>query len=171
MYVRHRKRMVHASVYADLKLRLENRGWFQSDVPLLEGSPLSVIPAFPDDIQGHSTAINTLAINNGEPADTIDEQMGGGLWSKEYTFHLAFYAVSDAAADALFQDLNDEWVEDIIPLYDDGQNTPTPVFVGNMEVESFAWTPAPDQMSLVGKRLHFGRLILTDYIDTLKDAS
>lgn len=169
MYVRHRKRMVHASVYADLEKRLVTRGWFLPDVPLLEGSPLSLIPAFPDDVQGKSTPLNTLAINNGEADDTTEEQMGGGLWSKTYTFHLAFYAASDAAADALFQDVHDEWVEGWIPLYDDAQSPP--LFVVNMEVESFAWTQAPDQQNVMEKRLHFGRLVLTDYIDTLKEAS
>lgn len=160
--------MVARSVFDDMGVRLTTRGWTAPDVPLLEGFPLNIIPAFPDDVQGQGTPMNTLAINGGEMSEAEEEQMGGGLWSQVYTFHLAFYSVSDAAADALFQDLHDEWVEGAIPLFNYVDTTPTKV--ADMEVQSFEWTQAPDQLSLTERRLHFGRLVLMDWLTELRSA-
>jgi hypothetical protein len=108
-------------------------------------------------------------MNAGDPAEPYENQLGGGpmAYGQEYQFHFAFWAVSDACADALFQDLADRYngLTDapFLSLFNYTVSPPTEVV--RMECESFAWTESSDQVAANGQRLYFGRLLLTDYLD------
>lgn len=176
MYVRHRPRYVAQSVFDDLKRVLRSCGWLGSTgaqlaqpLGLIQGNPIEVIDAFPDQTQGQKIALNTLAIDKGIPGEMVEYQLGGGspAFEQPYQFHMAFYANSDATAQALFQDLHDRYMgmtdSPFITLYNSA--SATPIEVVRMEVEEFAFNKSVDAVAPAEAHLHFARLVITDYLD------
>lgn len=185
-YVRWRPRMVRESVLEDLRSVLEEQGWWtpaENTAPygFMHGSPLVLTEAWPEEAeyQGEKIAKNTLAVDQGVPGEPYNLGMGGGPMGREYMFTYAFYAVNDATASALFQDLSDRYFGRrtkpgvspgdppkryyrVVPLFD---YTKEPAaLVVDMDIESFRFNRSVDQIA-PGFDLYFAELVVTDYID------
>lgn len=158
----------------------ENVTVTQDDVmPLLEDYPISLIDYFPDSEQSDAvgqptqnrTKINTFALDGGERGESEPLEMGSS--SAEvvpYSFLMAFYANSDAAAQALLNDLADRYRgrlarPDFIDLWD--YNSPGDTLpVSRMSVESFTYAVNTDrQLASHEVHLYFGELSLEDEVD------
>lgn len=170
MYVRHRPRMVRQSVFEDLRATLLDTQWLgDTTLPLLGGNPLVLIDYFPRDAQYQGEAIqpNTFALDVGEPDDLVEQQLGGGLWSQQYRFNMAFYANSDALAIAVLSDLNDRYTgrtgDDYLMLYNYLVEPPTEVV--RMDVEAFRYARPTDVQAPHQLTLYFAELALTDWLD------
>lgn len=172
-YVRWRPRMVRQSVYEDLVTTLEGLGWYSRDpnnpalnINLLEGEPLKLRETFPDEseYQDRSVESNTLAMDHGTPSEEYEYEMGG-MAAQDWTFTFAFYAVSDAAAQALLQDMADRYwgrTEDpFISLFNYADATPSEVL--RMEVDAFRFNRSVDQI-YPGHDLWFAEMVVTDFI-------
>lgn len=166
MYVRWRTRMVRASVINDLKLTLTDTNWLGSTPLGLRTIPVKVVdgPAA-DPREGLDK--NTLALDNGQAGELEEAELGGRLYLQPYRFEFMFFAESDAVGHALMQDLADRYTGRTgvpsLALYDFGQATP--VFVCNMEVESFDYTRAPGEVAPYDQHLFFAELIITDFVE------
>lgn len=198
-YVRHRDRMVQESVYRDLRDSLIALGWLAGtterpvydsagnwgtvtlapgqEMPLLEEKPIVLIDYFPDaeqsDAAGMSTqnrtAVNTFALDSGERLEPGLLEMGGTAEVVPYNFLMAFYANSDATAQALLNDLADRYRgriarPDFIDLWDYNANEALPVT--RMSVESFTYAVNTDrQLAPHEVHLYFAELSIEDEVD------
>lgn len=194
VYLRHRHRLVQESVFEDVRNTLIACRWMEgvtsrpvvnpgsgvvevvttaaADVyPLLEGNQLNLIDYFPDaEGSGGPTPLNTLAVNQGEPGDIAQLEMGNSLAHEQpYTFGMAFYAVSDAVALAVFNDLRDRYrgalVDgEVVPLFNFYEEPPA--LVVPMEVESFDFYKDNEGATPSDVHLFFAELLLTDIVDS-----
>jgi hypothetical protein len=202
-YIRHRDRMVRESVFEDLQNTLIACSWLAgttskavlpvdgsggvaatvttapaATLQLLEGSPINLIDAFPendpaptDDTSGR-TPFNTFAMDTGRPGQATPLELGNALtYEKPYTFNYAFYAVSDAVALAVMNDLADRYKGhivdgDAIDLYNYLAADPTtPVM--RMDVESFRYARDTEQTSTsFDVHLYFAELVIVDLVET-----
>src|SRR3954451_8638550 len=114
MYIRHRERMIRASVAQDLKDTLIACHWLvgttsralvdpdsgdigvitrvDADVyPLLEAAPITLIDYFPDaqGVTEGKTAVNTLAMDSGQPGDPTPVELGSSRIEQPYQFNVA----------------------------------------------------------------------------------
>lgn len=145
-------------------------------LPLLEGSPLVLIDYFPE-AEGSSvagepetskTAMNTLAINAGMRGESAPREMGSSAEVIEYRFNMAFYAISDGVAMALFNDLADRYRgrlvrADHIFLWDYNTGNETPV--SRLDIDSFGYSVNTEVVAPRNVHLYFGELILVDEVD------
>lgn len=198
MYVRHRDRMIRESVFTDLQDTLIACGWMEgttsrpllpldggaptvittgpSDVlELLEGNPMVLIDAFPESdpsptADSNRTELNTFAMNTGLPGDPTPVELGNsGLYEKPYTFNFAFWAVSDAVAVAVFNDLADRYKGNIvdgdaISLFNYLATDPT-IPVVRMDVESFRYTRDTETVTASDVHLYFAELVVVDLVE------
>lgn len=166
MYVRWRTRMVRASVINDLKLTLTDTDWLGATPLGLRTIPIKVVDG-PASDPNKPLDKNTLALDNGMAGELELAQLGGGLFEQPYQFNFMFFAESDAVGHALMQDLADRYTGRTgvpsLALYDFGQATP--VFVCNMEVESFDYARAPGEVAAYDQHLFFAELIITDFVE------
>lgn len=192
-YVRHRDRMVQESVYEDLRDTLIACRWLAGtttrpvadpstgvwDVltvandevyPLLEGNPINLIDYFPEaEGDNQATALNTFALNNGHPEKSTPMEMGSNMMLQPYVFNMAFYAISDAVAMAVLNDLRDRYLgrivrNDTIELYD--FNAQPERLVVRMEVESFRTQQNTGELNTPAEvHLYFAELVLSDFVD------
>lgn len=175
--------MVRESVLEDLRSVLEEQGWWtpaENEAPygFMHGHPLILTEAWPEEAeyQGEKIAQNTFAVDQGVPGEPHYLGMGGGPMGRDYLFTFAFYAVNDATASALFQDLSDRYFgrrtkptsgnpvryPQVIPLYDYAKE-PAELVV-DMDIESFRFNRSVDQIA-PGFDLYFAELVVMDYID------
>jgi hypothetical protein len=198
-YIRHRDRMVRESVFEDLQNTLIACSWLggttsrnvlpvdggapalvttapDATLQLLEGSPINLIDAFPesdpaptDDTNGR-TPLNTFAMDTGRPGEPAPLELGNALaYEKPYTFNFAFYAVSDAVALAVMNDLADRYrghiVDgDAIDLYNYLADNPTTPVV-RMDVESFRYARDANQVTSADVHLYFAELVVVDLVE------
>jgi len=178
-YVRWRPRMVREAILDDLRAVLLEQGWMPgTPYGFMHGHPLVLTEAWPEEAeyQGEKIAKNTLAVDQGVPGEPYHLGMGGGPMGRDYLFTYAFYAVNDATASALFQDLSDRYFgrrtkptagdperyPRIIPLMDYSKDPA--LFVVNMEIEAFRFNRSVDQVA-PGFDLYFAELVVIDLID------
>jgi hypothetical protein len=193
-YIRHRARMVQESVFEDLRNTLIACRWMTGTTDrvvrnpdtgtvatitvtsdqvykLAEGHPIVLLDYFPEtegERQG-PTELNTFAMDSGRPGDASPVELGSNAMEQPYLFNFAFYAVSDAVAEAVFSDLNDRYngrivAGEAIELYNYlDTSTTSPVL--RMEVESFRYTRDLEQTAPSEVHLYFAELTITDLID------
>ena len=144
---------------------------------LLEGHPIVLIDYVPEteddegatvDDDSNGTALNTFAMSNGEPGDPTLLELGSNAEIQPYVFHFAFYAVSDAVALAVMNDLRDRYRSrlvrpDTIDLFD--YNATPPALVVRMDVEEFRYAFNAEAVAPHEVHLYFGELSLSDYVD------
>lgn len=146
---------------------------------LLDESPINLIDFFPE-LEGGvemgepatgKTPLNTLALDNGTRMESAPLEMGNAI-SEEvlYRFTLAFYASSDAIAQALLSDLADRYRgrtvrDDSVELWNYNRSDSMPVV--RMSVENFTFTSAADQeVSYPAElKLYFAELLVQDEVD------
>jgi hypothetical protein len=116
------------------------------------------------------TPPNTLALDNGARLDSEPRELGNDTAEDVlYRFSMAFYAASDAVAQALLGDLADRYKgrrvrDDHIELWDYNRNDPLPVV--RMSVENFSFTSAADQeVAPYELKLFFAELLVEDEVD------
>jgi len=141
-------------------------------LPLLEGTPVSLIDYFPE-LEGtrprnEKTPMNTFAMDSGQADDPQESELGSRRAEQMYTFNFAFYAISDAVAIAVMNDLRDRYSGRIvnrgaIDLYDWVNNPTTPV--ASLDIETFRYVRPDDQVTTSEVHLYFGELSITDFID------
>lgn len=146
-----------------------------------DGTPAEVvlIDYFPeaggnDDDEGkdRKTEYNTLAIDTGVAGEFRFMEMGSSLREQPYIFTLAFYAISDAVALALMNDLRDRYLgnivsDDNLDLYNynaAGFNQATPP-VCRMEVDYFRYSQDAERVSPWEVSLYYAELGITDFVD------
>lgn len=148
-------------------------------LPLLEGSPLNLIDYFPESegdrgSVGQPTAsktpLNTFALDNGTPSTGVLRELGNRSSELvQWRFNMAFYAASDAVAQAVLSDLRDRYRgrlarPDFIDLWDYNAGAEDPVV--RMSVESFSYVANTDQsVAPYEVHLYFGELVLEDEVD------
>jgi len=147
-------------------------------LPLLEGNPMVLIDYFPE-AEGESvtgeaetgqTALNTLALDNGSRIASGPRELGNPTAEYvTYRFNMAFFAASDAVAQAVFGDLADRYRgrlvrPDAIELWN--YNSPAEEPVVRMSVERFEFTSNTDQ-SIAAHEVHlyFAELEVDDEVD------
>jgi hypothetical protein len=201
-YVRHRDRMVQASVIDDLQNTLIACRWKAGTtsrqvvspynvgaglqtvttapnqvLKLLGSDPINVIDYFPESKEqarlaglpeSGKTPLNTLAVDQGRPAEPESIELGSSMMEQGYAFALAFYAASDAAAVALLNDLRDRYKgkivrDDAIELFDYNNDATTPVV--RMDVNGFVYAREVEQVAPQEVHLFYGELTLSDYVD------
>lgn len=194
-YIRHRARMIQESVFQDLRDTLIASRWVVgttqhpvmpiggsstvnvtstgSDIfPLAGGHPITLLDYFPEaqGEQGATTAPNTLAIDNGRPGDATQVELGSNMLEQPYVFNLAFWAMSDAVADAVLSDLKDRYEGRIlrglaIALYDYVGSPAATTAAAWLEIESFRYSRDLENAAPAEVHLFFGELTITDIID------
>jgi len=143
---------------------------------LLEGAPINLIDAFPeadpapDDNTNGRTPLNTFAMDTGRGGESTPVELGNmQSFEKAYTFNYAFYAVSDAAALAVMNDLADRYkgliVEgDSINLYNYLAGDPTTPVV-RMDVDSFRYARDAERVTSSDVHLYFAELVVVDLVE------
>lgn len=146
---------------------------------LLEDNPLVLIDYFPEaeggavagDPESGQTALNTFALDNGTRIASDPRELGNPTAEYiTYRFNMAFYASSDAVAQAVFGDLADRYRGrlvrgDVIELWDFNTSSSLPVVL--MGVDSFQFTSNADGTLAVPNEVHlyFGELVIEDEVD------
>lgn len=194
-YIRHRARMVQESVFEDLSNTLIACRWkvgttsrlvypsegdltqtpgYVTTTPedvfaLAEGYPVNLIDYFPqaEGEMAGATPPNTFAMDNGRPGEAALLELGSNSMEQPYRFNFAFYAVSDAVADAVMSDLKDRYEgrlvnHDFIALYD-YNSAPADIAV-QMEIDSFRFSRDVETATPADVHLFFGELALTDLL-------
>lgn len=193
-YIRHRSRMIQASVFQDVQDTLIACRWMvgttsrpmiapgstgpaepittsASDIfALAEGFPITLLDYFPEaeGEQGGATAPNTLAMDNGRPGDAVPLELGSTAMEQPYRFNLAIWAVSDAVADAVFADLKDRYEGRILG----GPFIALFDFLSGssdpaawLEVDTFRYSRNVESATPSDVHLFFAELTLTDIVD------
>lgn len=145
---------------------------------LLESNPVVLIDYFPEAEEGSvtgepetgQTALNTFALDTGSRIDSAMRELGNPTAEYvTYRFNMAFFAASDAVAQAVFADLADRYRgrlvrPDFIELWDYNSTSELPVV--RMDVGRFAFTSNEDQnIAPYEVHLYFGELELEDEVD------
>lgn len=194
-YIRHRSRMVQASVYEDLQNTLIACRWAigtttrpvrapsdpaaapatlttaaEDIFPLAEGHAVEVLDYFPvaQGEQQGPTPLNTFAMDNGRPGNAVPLELGTNILEQPYMFNFAFFAVSDAVADAVFSDLKDRYegrivANEAIALYD--FNTAPDDVAQWMEIDSFQYARDLENVAPSEVHLFFAELAITDIVE------
>jgi hypothetical protein len=193
-YVRQRKRLIAMSVFRDLQDTLIACRWLAGTTAhsvrhpdtavwaaittgptqtyaALKNSPIKLIDFFPEaegSSQTPNVAMNTLAMDQGRSGDAVEAEMGSRLMEQPWVFNFAFYAVSDAAAIAVFNDLEDRYYGRIVDgdgvnIYNYLSGATTPI--GRLEVDSFRWSQNAEVVAPAEVHLYFAELNLTDTLD------
>lgn len=152
----------------------------QEILKIAQGAEVKIIDYFPEaggnnDEAGESrkTAPNTFAVDTGVTGEAVPLELGSNMEERPYTFTMAFYAVSDAAALALLNDLRDRYLGrlvrddriDLFNLNDPAYDEETPP-VYRMEVEAFSYALSEDAAIAPSEvHLYFAELLLTDVVD------
>lgn len=193
MYIRHRERMVRESLIQDVTDTLIACRWMEGTTSkavrdpdtglygvitrtaddtqeLLDGWPLILVSYFPDanGVTEGKTAFNTLAVDTGTAGDVAYSELGSTLLEQPYLFNFAFYAVSDAVAQAVMADLRDRMFGRIVdmsgvPLYNFLDDPSIELL--RMEVDSFRFTRDANTVSPAEVHLYFAELQMTDIVD------
>jgi hypothetical protein len=193
-YIRHRSRMVQESVFVDLRNTLIACRWMTgtTDRPvrnpdtgdseiitvtagqvykLAEGHPIVLLDYFPETTGESSgtTEPNTFAMDAGRLGEAGYLELGSDMMEQPYLFNFAFYAVSDAVAEAVFSDLNDRYrgrivAGEAIDLYNYLDPDATEPAV-RMEIDSFRYARDVEQAAPNEVHLFFGELALTDVVE------
>lgn len=167
-YVRWRHRMVRQSVFEDLKATLALAGYTGATPTIKLKYPLTVVEFFPEFAAYEQDKVrwNTIAIDTGDPG-TLEEYELGGMYSKDYRFNMALYAESDGIAQSVFSDLADRYQgltdSPYVGMYN--YNAATPSLIVRMEVESFQYIRAPQDVAPYEHHLFFSELTVRDFID------
>jgi len=147
-------------------------------LPLLEDDPVVLIDYFPEAEGGSvtgepetgQTALNTFALDNGSRIDSAPRELGNPTAeSVTYRFNMAFFAASDAVAQAVLGDLADRYRgrlirPDSVELWDYNSAADEPVV--RMSVEKYAFTSNEDQnIAPYEVHLYFAELELEDDVD------
>jgi hypothetical protein len=144
---------------------------------LLEDNPVQLIDYFPETNDDYNvagepdsgkTAPNTLAIDTGRPGEPEPMELGSSLNERPYLFNVAFYAVSDAVAMAVLNDLRDRYAgylvtDDYVNLYDFNSEATGPVV--RMEVAAFRYARDVESVDAHEVHLYFGELTVTDTVE------
>lgn len=140
--------------------------------------PLTLIDYFPEstgeaavagDPESGHTALNTLAIDDGQPGEPILVELGSSMAEVPYRFNFAFWAASTGVAQALMNDLRDRYrgflvASDSIALYD--YNTDPEIPVCPMGVDGFSYVrSAEDETAAHEATMFYAQLTLTDQVD------
>lgn len=147
-------------------------------LPLLEDNPMVLIDYFPE-AEGESvtgepetgqTALNTFALDNGSRIDSEPRELGNPTAEYvTYRFNMAFFAASDAVAQAVLGDLADRYRgrlirPDSIALWN--YNSPATDPVVRMDIDRFAFTSNQDQNIAPHEvHLYFAELEIQDEVD------
>ena len=147
-------------------------------LPLLEGNPVVPIDFFPEaeeggaagESEGSRTEPNTLAIDSGEPGEPLPLELGSNAVVVPYTVSMAFFAVSDAVALALLNDLADRYRgalvrQDFINLWNYNATDPEADPVARLDVETFHYRVNTEQVAPHEVHLYFAELDFTDEVD------
>lgn len=165
-YVRWRTRMVRASVMNDMKATLLDTDWIGSTPLGLITTPVIILDGMPN-ANDRSISENTLAMDNGIAGDQLEAELGGALYERQYQFSIMFFAESDAVGHSLLSDLGDRYLGNtaspFVPLYD--WAAATPVYICEMDVESFDYARAPEDLAPYDQHLFLAELIVTDYVE------
>ena len=193
-YIRHRSRMVQESVFEDLQDTLIACRWLigtttravrnpsnsgalevvtvgADDVyPLAEGHAITLLDYFPE-TRGETvgpTAPNTFAMDSGESGEPSQLEMGTNTMEQPYKFNFAFFASSDAVAEAVLSDLNDRYLGrlvngEVIDLYNYLNDPTTPVV--HMEIELFRYARNVTEATASDIHLFFAELHITDIVE------
>lgn len=171
-FVRWRARHVRQSVLQDLKATLDFAGWLgQNPTVGLISTAILFTDAYPEEAlsKGEQVKKNTFVLDNGRPG-ALEEYELGGLYSREYTYNMAFFGESDAVALSLMADLEDRYsglsVEPWISLFNFGQSTPT--LITRMEVENFEYGRASREVAANERFLFFAELRVLDFIEQVE---
>lgn len=147
-------------------------------LPLLEGNPIELIDYFPDsedddsnrigEPEANKTALNTFALDNGTQGETAPRELGSNAQLVPYTFAMAFWASSDAVAQAVMNDLRDRYSgrlvrNDAISLWNFNSTSTSPVV--RMDVEKFSYRLNTELNTPAEVHLYFGELLLLDEVD------
>lgn len=146
---------------------------------MLGPNPITLIDYFPEATTDEAglvgepasgqTALNTLAIDDGQPGEPVPVELGSTLVEIPYRFTLAFWASSVGIAQALMNDLRDRYRglvvnTDAIALYDYNTDPSAPVVA--MPVESFSYVrPAEEEASSHEATMFYAQLTITDTVD------
>lgn len=166
-YLRWRQRMIRLSVFNDIKRTLTATGWL--DAPGLEYA-FDVKEFFAEfaAYQQDRVHVNTLTIDDGEPQQLEEFEMGG-KYTRLFRINLACYAQDNDTGLAVFSDLSDryEGITDapFVSLFDYNQIGPDFPLITRMEVESFQYARAPLEAVPYEHHLFFAELIIRDFID------
>lgn len=167
-YVRWRPRMVRLSVFEDLRRTLTNTGWMDAELDY----PFELVEFFPEFAvyEGDAVHVNTMTLDSGEP-QVLEEWETGGLLTRLYRLSMAFYAQDNETGIAVFSDLSDrfEGITDapFVSLFDYNVS-PNPPLITRMEVESFQYVRAPQDVSPYERHLWFAELMVRDFVDGLR---
>lgn len=151
---------------------------YNNTFKLLERDPIELIDYFPEteDIErgfigntfASKTAPNTFALDNGTMGDAVQRELGSNAQHVPYTFNMAFFATSDAVAQAVFNDLRDRYAgrivrDDSIALWDYNAGGELPVV--QMDVEKFSYRLNTELATPTNIHLYFGELLVLDEVD------
>lgn len=193
-YIRHRSRMVQESVFEDLGNTLIACRWRTgtttravrnpangntleivtvgtSDVyALAEQHPITLLDYFPE-TRGETsgpTAPNTFAMDAGHPGVTSFMEMGSSAVEQPYVFNFAFFAVSDAVAEAVLSDLNDRYLGrlvngEAIDLYN--YNDDPDAVCCRMDIDLFRYARDLSEVSPSEAHLFFAELHIVDLVE------
>lgn len=167
-YVRWRSKMVRQSLFNDLIATLTSAGWMDTDVMQSLRRPMKVVEFYPEFAlyDTDEPQYNTIAMDNGLPG-LLEEYELGGRFKRSYRFNLAFYAQDNGTGEALLSDLSDRYLGinfyPYVSLYNYNQATPTEIV--RMEVDSFQYMRAPQDVAPYEHHLFFGEIVLYDFLD------
>jgi hypothetical protein len=144
---------------------------------LLEDNPVVMIDYFPEaegdqgrvgDSTTSKTAPNTLAIDGGTTGEAVQREMGGTGEFVPYTFNMAFFASSDAVAQALLNDVRDRYAgrlarDSNVDLWNYNSEDTKPVC--RMSIESYSYRVNSDAVAPHEVHLYFGELLILDDVD------
>lgn len=194
-FIRHRSRMVQASVFQDLSDTLIATRWMvgttsrpvtdpadrtappavittgTADVFALADTPVTLLDYFPE-AQGESgpqTAPNTMGLDEGTPGEATLLGLGTRDYEQPYRFNIAFLAASDAVALAVMADLKDRYegrtIGGDIIPLYDFNTDPTTP-VGYLEIDMFRYVRNTEIVTADTVHLFFAELHLVDVVDS-----
>jgi hypothetical protein len=192
-YLRHRPRLVQASVFDDIDNTMIACRWKSGTTSrevidpttgeleiittapedvfsLLDGHEVILVDYFPESSNASSpmgaTLLNTMAIASGEIGDRTEMEMGNrGAHYQPYKFGMALYSSSDAVAYAIFSDLNDRYRGALIGYDYIPLCDSDGDKVSEMEVSSFTFYRDNDGQVPATENLFFGILSIVDCVE------
>jgi len=142
-------------------------------------NPVNLIDSFPEasEMQDEEepeqavrgrTPPNTLALDDAQPGEAQQAELGSTLMEVPYRFSLAFWGANVGIAQALLNDLRDRYLgriiaAEFIPLFDWNTDSSTPVV--QMEVDSFVYAREVEEIAPYELTLFYGQLTITDFVE------
>lgn len=121
--MRFRSRHVHTTTYNFLQQTLVSKGWMGTDPINFNVSAFTLQDGWTQEPDGLEPNEHLIVFSEGDEVDDLEEELGGGLKSTDYTYFIDVAASEAWIADSVIADLKEVFSGKVLTVKDYTENS------------------------------------------------